>query len=146
MAGNPNVNLGSLNPVLASIIIPAYPALNITPPFLSKDAITWEPQGNASTPLPGMTGLIQSPEPYIPVKVTMHLLKSLAIADQWLDQTELITLLGAVTVRFDLPVMNPRYLQNCSIENIGTISASGMDPAVVVAFSGTWNINGLLWQ
>jgi len=145
MAGNPNVNLGSLNRVLGSVLIPAYPSLNVTAPFLAKDALSWEPQGNATTYLPGLTGGVQSPEPYIPTKVTIHLLKSIALADQWLDQAEAITLLGEITVRFDSPVMNPRYLQNCAIENIGAISASGMDPGIVIAISGSWNINGQLW-
>jgi hypothetical protein len=145
MAGNPNINVGYLNRLLGSVIIPDIPALNITPPFLAKDAISWEPQGVATAMLPGLTSAVVSPEPYMLTRVTIHLLKSLALADAWLQQIESDTQLGVVTFRFDSPVINPRSLQNCAITSISPVTANGLDAGLVIGVEGSWNINGQLW-
>lgn len=137
--------LGSLNRLLSSIIIPANPGLNITPSYLSKEAVSWEPQGQATTRLPGLTGGVNSPEPYLMTRVTIHLLKSIALSDAYLQQFEQNTLIGEVTFYFDSPVMNPRQLTNAALMGVNGISGSGTDAGMVVTLEGDWNVNQQLW-
>ena len=99
----PNVNLGNLNKLLASVIYPDNPGLNINPPFLTKDGISWNPQGPTSNMLQGLTGGIPSPEPYVLVRVTIHLLKSIALSENYLQQIENNCMVGPATFYFDSP-------------------------------------------
>lgn len=142
---SPNANLGNLNRLLGSVIFPENTGLNVTPSYLAKDAISWAPQGQATAVLQGLTGVVPSPEPYMVVRVTIHLLKSIALADAWLTQVEQDTMIGDATFRFDSPVMNPRSLSNCSIVSINEVSGSGMDPGLVITIEGGWSINSQMW-
>jgi hypothetical protein len=76
MAGNPLIDQGILNRIKASVVWANFPNLNVTAPYLDKEMITLRLEGQASTQHDTATGLVQSPEPYMPVSVVIALLKT----------------------------------------------------------------------
>jgi hypothetical protein len=142
---NPNVPLGFLNRLRASIIVPAYPSLNVTASFLAPEGISLAPQGQVATNLPAMTGVVRSPEPYVVVRVTTHLIKSQALADAWKTQWELDSFIGDITVRPDANALSPFEIGNVSIISIEAMTFSGRDPGIVVTVEGSYNVNANYW-
>lgn len=145
---NPLVALGVLNRVKASINWSAFPSLNVTASFLGKAGITVNPQGGASAQLPAMTGVVQSPEPYIQVSILIHLLKTQGLSDAYKTQMELNALLGDCTVWPDVGGggLSSFQFANVAIENVGNLDFSGGDAVYPVTCGGTWYINSALWD
>ena len=142
---NPNVSQGALNRLRASIIWPLFPALNITPSFLMPEAIKFSPQGPTNVNLRTMTGLVRSPEPYVPVMMEIHLIKSQALADAFKAQIETDVFLGDATVRPDAVTLSPFIVGNCSIVSAPNLDFSGKDAGFVISVEGAWNVNANLW-
>lgn len=142
---NPVVPQGTLNRLRGSIVFPLFPGLNITAPFLGKEAISLTFDGPITTPLETMTGVVQSPEPYQRVTVGAHLLKTQALANSFKTQLETLSLLGNATVRLDATTLDPYELSNVSIFNVNPLKSDGQDAGWVVMFSGIYYINASLW-
>jgi hypothetical protein len=143
---NPNINQGILNRLLTSLSVTGNPGLNVTAPYLGKGGIVWTPQGQATIPLPTLTGLAMSPEPYMQITVHMSLLKSQALCESYLQQIELNTLLGDCVFRSDSSAIGSRTLSNTAIEGFNEITSNGQVIEVVFALSGIWNINSQLYS
>jgi|SRR6185437_2158658 len=146
MAGNPNQPQGTLNRVRASIVIPNFSGLNITAPFLGRRGISVVRNGPITTNLPTMTGAVQSPEPYQPVRITAELIKSQALAAAWQAQEQSNSLLGDITVRPDATPLTPYTYINCSIENVEEMGFNGESYAYGLALTGYYLINSALWN
>lgn len=145
---NPLVPLGNLNRLKASVVWTTVPTLNVTASFLGKEGIRVTPEGVQTLSIPAMTGVVQSPEPYQLIRMTLSLLKSQGLADAYKAQSELNTLLGQCTVRPDVPEnggLSPFQFDNCSIENIGELMFSGENAAYPVIITGTYYLNSALW-
>lgn len=142
---NPNVPQGTLNRIRASITIPDFPSLNITASFLGRRGISVVRNGPLTTSLNTMTGAVQSPEPYQPVRVTAELIKSQALAAAWQAQEQLSTLLGDITVRPDATPLTPYPYTNCSLENVEELSFNGETSAYVINITGYYLVNSSLW-
>lgn len=143
---NPLVALGTLNRLKASVIFTDFPALNVTPSFLMPEAIDWMPEGNATAALPALTGYVTSPEPYMMVRIAIHLVRSQSFANQWKRQIENSTLLGDATIRPDTATMDPWTVSNVSIVNPERMGFGGRDAGFTVNLQGTWQINQSLWN
>lgn len=141
----PNVTQGPINRLIASVLFPSFPALNISPSYLTPEAIDWAPEGQATTMLPTLTGLVTSPEPYQMVRVTCHLIRSQSFADTWKQQQESSTLLGDCTVRPDSPTLSPYTLNNTAILGVDRMGFGGRDAGYVVTLSGFYSLNSSLW-
>jgi len=146
MAGSPNVLQGTLNRLKASIVIPLFPSLNITPPFLGKEAIGIAFKGPATIRIPTMTSGVNSPEPYREVEITAHLVRSQGLAQAWKAQEELNTILGQITVRPDVAGFPPYQFMNCSLDGISSLTINGMDAGYVITMGGFYNVNSALWS
>lgn len=142
---NPNVPQGVLNRLRASLIIPAFPALNVTPSFLMPEAIQTSFQGALTTNLQTMTGVVASPEPYVLGRSMVHLIKAQALAEAWRQQMEADCRLGDITVRPDSVAVSPFEIGNVSIVALEQLSFGGRDAGFVVAIEGTWNVNANYW-
>lgn len=145
MAQNPNVPQGVLNRIRASIIIPAFPQLNVTASFLGRPGISVSRSGPVTTSIPTMTGAVQSPEPYQPVRITAALIKAQALAAAWEAQVALNSLLGDIVVRPDATPMIPYPFTNCSIENVEELRFNGETEAFPLVLAGYYLINSSLW-
>ena len=149
MAGSPNVSQGTLNKLRASVIIDAYPQLNITASFLLAEGISLSFGGPITTNLPSMTGVVTSPEPYQLVTCTVHLMKSQSLSAAYKAQIELSSLIGQFTVRPDVAPPNgpgPWYINNGTIVGVSPLNFSGRDAGYVVELAGTYNINAAAWS
>lgn len=145
MAVNPLVAQGSLNRLRGSVVIPSYPALNVTASYLSKRGIGMELAGDLTQLLETMTGLVTSPEPYVPADITVSILKTQSLAALWITQAQDTTVLGNVTVHTDTAAFPHFDFQNCAITRINRFAFDGTDPTMEVTLRGIYVLNQSLW-
>jgi hypothetical protein len=145
MAGNPLIDQGVLNRLIGSVIINDAPSLNVTAPYLGKEGIRLNLEGDAVVYLPTMTGAVRSPEPYMMVSLRVSLLKTQNLADLWKRRQELDSFLGVIVVRPDATTLSPYTLLNCSIANVGELNFSGTDPGYGPTVKGYYPVNTSLY-
>ena len=143
---SPNIVPGPLQRLRASVIFANFPNLSVTSPFLGKRGISVSFQGDSTAYIDAMASSVASPEPYLRFAMTIHLLKTLPLAQQWKTQLELLTLLGPATLRPDAPAMQPYNLSNCSIVSPGDQDFSGSDADYPVRVGGIYIINSSLFS
>jgi hypothetical protein len=143
---NPIIPQGNLNKLRASIVWVSFPNLNVTASYLGKDGISLAFEGQATATIETMTGGVQSPEPYQKTNISIHLLRSQALANAYKNQIETNTLMGDCTLYPDSSILSPYILTNCSITNVNTLNMNGSDPGWVLVGSGFYNINSNLWN
>lgn len=142
---NPQIAQGTLNRLVASVTFNDFPALNVTPSFLNKDGIRLAFDGEATTFLPTLTGAVTSLEPYQMVTLTINLLKSQGLANQYEQQLNTQSTIGDVTVRPDTSVLTPYDLTNCALETVRELQFNGQDAGYAVTIRGYVQRNNALW-
>lgn len=142
---NPQIPQGTLNRLLASVIVPADPSLNVTPSFLAPEMINIALEGQAVTNLPSATGIVPSSEPYMMARVTIHVLRTTPLADLWKTRKEFDALIGNITVRPDTKILSPYEIENASIINVEAMSFNGRQPDFTISLQGVYRINANLW-
>lgn len=142
---NPLVSQGSLNLLRGSLIIPNYPALNVTAPFLGKDGIELALEGDATTYHDTLTGGVPSPQPYQVCQITLVLLRSQALANAWKLQYETTTLIGDTVARGDASTLGNYPIVNCAITGLRPVRFAGQTPDFVLMLRGYYNINNNMW-
>lgn len=145
MATNPLVAQGNLNRLRGSVVWPGFPALNVTAPFLGREGISLALEGESTAFLPTMTGAVTSQEVYMMIGLTMHLLKTQALADAYKAQMELNSLLGDGTVRPDAKELSPYAIINCAIQSVRELRFSGDDAGYAVSVRGYYLVNAALF-
>ena len=146
MAANPLIDQGTLNRIRGSVVLPGFPSLNVTAAFLGKAGISVGLQGESTLFLPTMTGAVTSPEPYMMVRVTVHLLKTQQLSTLYKARMELDARLGDMQVIPDA-VGFPNYdFFNCAISAVRELSMAGDDGGYVVSMQGYYNVNSTLWN
>ncbi|MDR8091092.1 hypothetical protein [Burkholderia gladioli] len=145
MAGNPQAPLGNLNRLSAHVVFNQFPSLNVVPENLAKAGVSIEPQGNVVTQIDAMTGMINSPEPYVAVHLSIALNKTSPVADLFKQQIQQFAVVGDVDVYTDSSALSKYTLRNVSIMNQGTVSTAGTDGTFNVTLAGTWFVNDGLW-
>jgi hypothetical protein len=146
MAGNPLIAQGTLNRLRGSVVIPAFPALNVTAPFLGKEGIRVTIEGETTVYVPTMTGAVTSPEPYQMANIVMALLKTQGLAAAYKAQMELIATIGDITVTPDTSVLPIYNFTNCAIQSLRELNFAGDDAGFVITLRGYYNINSQLWS
>ena len=147
MAGNPLIDQGILNRLKASVVWTNFPQLNVTASYLDKDGINLRLEGEASLQHGTMTGVVQSPEPYMPISVVIALLKTQSLADQYKSQMEANSVIGPGTVWPDVSTGLSAYqLQNMSIQGVGDLLFNGTTPMYGVTCKGYYVTNQNLWN
>jgi len=143
---NPMISPGVLNRVRASAKFTQHPELNVSASYLAKEGVELVFQGTLVEPLPAMTGVVQSPQPYIQVQAKVHLLRSQALGAQYKAQWEVDALLGDVRLYTDSSVFGEFDMTNSAITNVGDMTFSGGDPGVVITITGTYYVNSSMWD
>jgi hypothetical protein len=147
MSTNPMVPQGTLNRVRGSVIIPNFPNLNVTAPFLGPAGISATPSGEGTVYLPTLTGAVTSPEPYQLMEITLNLLRTVALAQLFRTQYETNSVLGDITVVPDATTLANYTYNNCAIRNIPReLSFAGNDAGYVVTLGGIYYINNAMWN
>jgi hypothetical protein len=146
MAGNPLTAQGVLNRLRASIVWTQASQLNVTASFLGRQGIRLTLDGESSTYIPTLTGAVTSPEAYMMMTCTIHLLKTQTLASDYKLRLEQNSLLGDGTLRPDTAGLPPFQLTNCSIQSVRDLSFSGDEADFAVAIRGYYLINSQLWN
>lgn len=146
MATNPQIAQGTLNRLRGSVVYSAFPALNVTAPYLGKAGITLALEGETTEFLPTMTGVVTSQAPYQMVGLTINLLKTQGLSNLYKAQFELSSLVGDVTVRPDTTTLGVYQLYNCALESVKELAFSGEDAGFVVSVKGYYLINSAMWN
>jgi len=92
-----------------------------------------------------MTGVVGSPEPYQLVNITIHAVRSQALADSFKQQIETDTQMGSVNVIADTTTLSDYQIESCVITNVDALAFDGNQPAFVVHLSGVYYVNAALW-
>lgn len=147
MANAPLITQGTLNRVRVSVVIPAFPTLNITSPYMGKSFARIEFSGDWVQQIPTATDVVNSPEPYVMGTITTGLLRSQALASAWLTQVQTDTgILGTVTIYSDTSAFAPISLDSTVVKSIEPGAYDGTDPIVRLTLSGVFQINQSSWS
>lgn len=142
---NPLIAQGTLNRLRASVFIVDFPELNVSASYLGDAGITLSLDGDSTVMLQAMTGMVTSPEPFLPATITMNLLKTQSLSDLYKEQMENNTLIGDVTVTPDSIALGDYQITNCALSSVRELQLNGKDAGYVVTIKGTYNINDELW-
>ena len=143
--GNPLIAQGVLNRIRGAVAITSLPALNVTASYLGKEGITLALDGEATTFISTLTGQVQSGEPYMPVVITVHLLKTQGLAAQYKSQMESTTFLGDINITPDATTLPQYTISNCAIAGVAPMVINGMETDMAVTIKGFYVINNSLW-
>lgn len=146
MANNPQIQLGTLNRLISAVHVAANPALNITAPFVGKNGIRVRSDRHAVAFIDAMTGMITSPEPYIPLTVTAQLLRTQGLALAWKSQLVQNAIIGNITVYPDTTPFLPMDLYNCGFQDFDAMDWNGTDPHYTIQIYGTYYVNNNMWN
>jgi hypothetical protein len=146
MPGNPLVAQGTLNRLRASIIWTDYPQLNVTAAYLGRMGIRLALDGDSTLFIPTMAGTVASPEPYMQVTATIHLLKTQLLAIAYKAQLEATALIGTGIIRGDAATLPPFTINNCAIQSVAELNFAGDDGDFAVRVRGYYLVNANLWD
>lgn len=142
---NPLIPQGNLNRLQASVVVVDFPQLNITASFLGRMGIHLSFDGEDVQSLPTMTGIVQSPEPFVMSTCTAHLVKSAGLAALYEAQRLLNAVIGDITIRADTTQLLYQ-VSNCAIQQVRELSFAGDDPDYAVTIRGVYYLNNSLWD
>src|SRR5579862_2688001 len=140
MPGNPLVDQGVLNLLAANVTWTNFPALNVTAPYLDKAGLTLRLEGQTTVQHETMTGVVQSPQPYMPVSLVIPLLKTQPLSDSYKSQMEASAVLGDGTVWPDVSSggLSSYQLGNMAIQSVGELNFGGTTPLWGVTLRGVY--------
>ena len=136
---------GTLNRLRGSVVFGLNPELNVTAPYLGKEAISIAFEGPTAQILPTLTGGVTSAEPYQIATVTMHLLRTQALADVYKAIIELDSVIGPFVVVPDSDALGSYPIENAVIESVEQQTFDGQQPGMIVRLRGIYYINASLY-
>ena len=142
---NPITGQGLLNRVLVHTIVPLFPQLTVTSPYMGKSQAVLTLDGPFVHQIGTATGLVNSPEPYVMGQLVISLLRSQALAGLWVAQAGITSVIGAVTVYSDSTEFPVITLADSSIIDIDPGAFDGQDPVTKVTVKGLYYTNASLW-
>lgn len=138
---NPQINLGNLNKIRASVIVTDFQALNVTAPYLGKNGVSVNYSSDAAAYIQTMAGAVPSPEPYLLVAVTMDVLKTTGTYQRYKNQIKNLSLIGEIRVIPDNIATDDITISNCVITNIGELPFNGTAAECRITVMGVEYIN-----
>lgn len=145
MPTNPLIQQGTLNRLRTSVVLPNFTNLNVTAGYMGKSMARLAFEGDFGELIPTATGGVTSPEPYVMASLTIALLRTQALASQWLSQVGLLSVVGPVTSYSDTTAWDPITLDQCIVRGLDPGAYDGTDPIVRVTLRGIYYINNSLW-
>ena len=137
---------GVLNLLITSITWTDFPQLNVTAPYMLREGMTLNFEGNSTIYIDTMTGAVTSQEPYLKVSTEIQLNKAGPLANQYKTQLETNALLGELTLLTDSPVIDPYTFETASIQNIRALRLNGQDAGFGVTIGAIYQVNSNLWN
>lgn len=145
MPGNPQVALGSLNKLKASLKFTSNSSLNILPSYMAQAGLTVGFEGQATNYSEVYVGAVPSPNPFILVTIRFGVLKTQVLGPLWKQQVETNTLVGDFVLRPDVQGFPPFDFTNGFIMNPDEIAMNGSSPTFGISLKATYYINSSLW-
>ena len=142
----PLIQQGTLNRLRGSVVYAENATLNVTAPYLAREAISIAFEGDAGMLIPTLTGGVTSPEPYQMATVTINLLKSQALADAYKVQIETNVNVGDISVIADSATLSDYQIGNCVLKGVRDVTYDGNVPGFVVTLTGVYQVNAALWS
>ena len=146
---NPLIAIGALNRLRASIVWPSNASLNVTASYLSRRGISLALDGESTLFINTMTGAVTSPEPYMMITCTVHLIRTQQLCSLYKQQMESNPLIGDGTLRPDVAAGNglaPYNLSNCAIQSVNEMSFAGDDADFAVRIRGYYLVSSAMWD
>lgn len=143
---SPLVAQGTLNRLRGSVVIPFFPALTITAPYLGNEGINMSLEGDIVDILPTMTGIVTSPAPYQMCTVEVELLKTQSFSNQYKSQLEDNAVIGTFIIRPDASTLGVYTIFNGSITNAQPGRLNGKSVGFMVTLKGYYNTNESLYS
>ena len=145
-ASNPMIPQGTLNRLRGSVKFVSNPTLNVTPSYLVKDGIELALEGEATTVIPTMVGVVTSPEPYMIAQVTINILKTNGLAATFKAQMENTTVIGDIVITPDTSALPTYYVNNASITDVRPMKINGEEAGWSISLRGYYIVNNSLWS
>jgi hypothetical protein len=146
MATNLKISQGVLNRLRGSIVFPDFGSLNITAPYMGKNMIVVSIEGNIVNQIPTGTGVVNSPEPYVPVGISVILLRTQQLAADWFNKALTNSKVGSGTVHSDTAAFPAMQLDDLVIRHIDPGPYNGSGPDVNLTLGGILYVNNDLWS
>ncbi|UMM63160.1 hypothetical protein [Aristophania vespae] len=146
MAANKMNPQGSLNCIRGSIIIDSHSDLNVTSDYLTVEGIQIIPTDEAAKLISTNTGVVVTQAPFLPVTVTLNLVRSQALANNWYKQIKKNCSIGNVRIVNDSPTRDDISLTNCIITTPGLESLATSQVKLSIEIKGKMNINNDIWS
>lgn len=143
---NPQIAQGTLNRARGAVVVADSPELNVTAPYLGREGISSNFEGDTTARMPTLTGIVNSPEIFMAVTVTICLLKTQALSDTYKQRMETNAIIGDITVIPDSPALSNYVFQNCSIRNVHDLALNGTTPNFMVTLQGFYPVNASLFD
>jgi hypothetical protein len=143
---NPRIPQGTLNRLRGSVKFVSNPQLNVTASYLVKDGIEIALEGEATTVIPTMVGVVTSPDPYMIAAVTINILKTNGLAATYKSQMENSTVIGDIVITPDTSALPTYYVNNASIVDVRPMKINGEEAGWSITLRGYYNINNTLWS
>jgi len=146
---NPLIAQGSLNRIRASVVCPSNASLNVTAAFLGRRGISFALDGESTQFIPTMTGAVVSPEPYMTVTLTIHMLRTQQLCSLYKAAMEVNALLGDGVIRPDVPPgsgIAPYNITNAAIQAVNEMSFAGDDADFSVRIKAYYLVNSAMWD
>lgn len=143
--GNPLTAQGLLNRVLTNVVIPSFPQLSVTAPFMAKSLAQLTFDAPAVDQIGTATGIVNSPAPYVMGQLVVNILRSQSVAELYYAQWQINAVIGTVQAYPDSTVLPPFTLANCSILDVDPGAFDGQDPTTKVTIKGVYYVNADLW-
>src|SRR5271170_2155876 len=142
MAGNPLVTQGVLNLLAAAVTWNDFQGLNVSASYLDRAGITLRQTSPATTQHGTMTGLVQSPQPYMTIDLVIALLRTQQLSDLYKGQMEADAIIGEGTVWPDTTSgIGPYQISNMAIGTVGELLLNGTTPIWGVTLHGLYYVN-----
>jgi hypothetical protein len=142
---NPQIPVGLLNRVITQLVVPSFPALNVTASYMAKAQVKVTYEGPFTDQEPTAVDIVNSPKPFVMATVEVSVLRSQPNAGTWIAQAQASSVFGDVITYSDSTVYPALTFGNCSLVDYDPGAFDGMDPAVKVTLKGRLFINNDLW-
>lgn len=144
--GNPQIPQGLLNRVRGSVVFPAFPTLNITAAYVAEEGISLDINDDGTDQIKTMTGVVNSPSPFVLATATIHVLKTQALGESWAQQFQSNGQIGRMVIHTDAATLSQYRVHNCSILKVQPGSMAGKNPSLILTIRGVYNINDYIWS
>lgn len=142
---NPMIPQGVLNRVRGAIDFTSFPSLRVSASYLGKEGMTIS-FGELGAPIPTMTGVATSPQPYAMATIVVRLVRCQALASLFRKQIEKATYVDGAKLYTDSSVLGDFTIRDAQIIGIEPVSLNGNNADFNLTIVGVYDINSSMWD